>query len=99
MSAAGSNPAPSARWDRSGRPGWSGRLGPRRWIGWLDRSVPSDYRFAPPLVMRFLGVVLVGLGLLTVVLVTLAALLDLPGVVTAVVVAVVIAVITTGLVL
>ena len=61
--------------------------------------MPSDYRFAPPLVLRFLGLVLVGLGLLTVVAVTLAALLDLPAVATAVVVLVVVAVVVTGLAL
>ena len=62
--------------------------------------MPSDYRFAAPLVMRFLGLVLVGLGVLTVLAVVLAALLDLPGAfVTAVVVAVVVAVIVSGFVL
>ena len=62
--------------------------------------MPSDYRFAPPLVVRFLGLVLVGLGLLTVLAVTVVALLDLPVVVvTGVVVAVVLAVVTTGFVL
>jgi hypothetical protein len=66
----------------------------------LDRRVPSDYRFAQPLVVRFLGLVLVGLGILTVVLVTLAALLHLPALVTTVVVVlVVVAVVVTGLVL
>ena len=68
--------------------------------GWLDRPVPSDYRFAPPLVARFLGLVLVALGLLTVAVVVLAAVLDLPGVVlTVVVVLVVAAVVLAGLVL
>ena len=68
--------------------------------GWLDQGVPSDYRFAPPLVVRFLGLVLVGLGVLTVVAVALAALLHLPAVVvTVVVVVVVAAVVVTGLVL
>ncbi len=61
--------------------------------------MPSDYRFAPPLVLRFLGLVLVGLGLLTVAAVTLAALLDLPAVATVVVVLVVVAVVVTGLAL
>ena len=62
--------------------------------------MPSDYRFAQPLVVRFLGLVLVGLGLLTVLLVTLAALLHLPALVTTVVVVlVVVAVVVTGLVL
>ncbi len=61
--------------------------------------MPSDYRFAPPLVLRFLGLVLVGLGLLTVVAVTLAALLELPAVATVVVVLVVVAVVATGLAL
>ena len=60
----------------------------------------SDYRFAPPLVVRFFGLVLVGLGLLTVVAVVVAALLDLPGVVvTVAVVLVVAAVVVTGVVL
>jgi hypothetical protein len=58
--------------------------------------VPSDYRFAQPLVVRFLGLVLVALGLLTVVAVTLAAALDLPAVVTGVVVAVAVAVVVAG---
>jgi hypothetical protein len=63
----------------------------------LDRGVPSDYRFAQPLVVRFLGLVLVSLGLLTVVLVSLAALLGLPaGVVTGVLVVVVVAVVASG---
>jgi len=61
--------------------------------------VPSEYRFAPALVVRFLGVVLVGLGLLTLVLVTLAALLDAPGAVSVVVVVVVVAVVAAGLAL
>jgi hypothetical protein len=66
----------------------------------LDREVPSDYRFAAPLVMRFLGLVLVGLGLLTVLAVILAALLDLPGAfVSVVVVGVVVAVVVSGFVL
>jgi hypothetical protein len=66
----------------------------------LDRRVPSDYRFAPPLVVRFLGLVLVGLGLLTVLAVGLVALLGLPAVVvTVVVVLVVVAVVATGFVL
>src|SRR3712207_7406326 len=48
--------------------------------------------------MRFLGLLLVGLGLLTVVAVALAALLDLPGAfVTVVVVVVVAAVVVAGL--
>lgn len=64
-----------------------------------DPSVPSEYRFAPALVVRFLGVVLVGLGLLTLVLVTLAALLDAPGAVSVVVVVVVVAVVAAGLAL
>jgi hypothetical protein len=64
-----------------------------------DRTVSSDYHFAPPLVVRFLGFVLVALGLLTVVVVTLAALLDLPGVVTVAVVTVVLVVVATGLAL
>ena len=60
----------------------------------------SDYRFAPPLVVRFLGLVLVALGLLTVLAVVLTAALDLPGgVVTAVVVLVVVAVVAAGFVL
>jgi hypothetical protein len=63
----------------------------------LDRRVPSDYRFAPPLVVRLLGLVLVGLGLLTLLAVTLAALLDVPAVVTVVVVVVVVAVVATCL--
>ena len=80
MSAAGSNPAPSA--------------------GWLDRCVPSDYRFAPPLVARLLGLVLVGLGLLTVLAVLVAALLDVPAVaVVVVVVVVVLTVLAAGFVL
>ena len=62
--------------------------------------MPSDYRFAPPLVVRFLGLVLVGLGLLTVLAVGVVALLDLPVVVvTVVVVLVVVAVVATGFVL
>ncbi|CAA9331287.1 MAG: hypothetical protein AVDCRST_MAG24-821 [uncultured Nocardioidaceae bacterium] len=62
--------------------------------------MPSDYRFAPPLVVRFLGLVLVGLGLLTVLAVGVVALLDLPAVVvTVVVVLVVVAVVATGFVL
>jgi hypothetical protein len=65
----------------------------------LDRRVPSDYRFAPPLVVRFLGLVLAALGLLTVLAVTLAALLDVPSAVSVVVVVVVLAVVATGLVL
>jgi hypothetical protein len=65
----------------------------------LDRRVPSDYRFAPPLIVRFLGLVLVGLGLLTLVAVTAAALLEVPAVATVVVVLVVVAVVATGLAL
>jgi hypothetical protein len=62
--------------------------------------VPSDYRFAQPLVVRFLGLVLVGLGLLTVAAVLLAAALHLSAaVVTAVVVVVVAAVVLAGFVL
>ncbi len=62
--------------------------------------MPSDYRFAPPLVVRFLGLVLVGLGVLTVLAVVLTTVLDLPGgVVTAIVVLVVVAVVGVGLVL
>ena len=62
--------------------------------------MPSEYRFAQPLVVRFLGLVLVALGLLTVVAVLLVALLDLPAVlVSAVVVVVVAAVLLAGLVL
>ena len=52
--------------------------------------MPSDYRFAPALVARFLGLVLVALGLLTVAAVLLGALLDLPAVAVAVVVVVVV---------
>jgi hypothetical protein len=61
--------------------------------------VPSDYRFAPLLLVRFLGLVLVGLGLLTLLAVTAAALLEVPGVVTVVVVVVVLAVVGAGLAL
>ncbi len=62
--------------------------------------MPSDYRFASPLVVRFLGLVLVGLGLLTVLAVTLAAVLQLPAVVvTVIVVVVAVAVVVTGFVL
>lgn len=61
--------------------------------------MPSDYRFAAPLLVRFLGLVLVGLGLLTLLAVTAAALLEVPGVVTVVVVAVVLAVVGAGLAL
>ena len=62
--------------------------------------MPSDYRFAQPLVVRFLGLVLVALGLLTVLAVTAAAVLDLPGVVTTVVVVlVVVGVVGAGFVL
>ena len=62
--------------------------------------MPSDYRFAQPLVVRFLGLVLVVLGLVTVLAVVVAALLDLPAVVTTVVVVLVVAgVVGTGFVL
>ena len=62
--------------------------------------MPSDYRFAQPLVVRLLGLVLVGLGLLTVLAVTLATLLRLPAVVVTVVVVLVVgSVVATGLVL
>ncbi len=61
--------------------------------------MPSDYRFAPPLVVRFLGLVLVALGLLTVLTVALAALLDVPALITGVVLFVVLAVVAAGFVL
>jgi hypothetical protein len=61
--------------------------------------VPSDYRFAPPLVVRLLGLVLVALGLLTVLAVTLAVLLDVPALITGVVLVVVLAVVATGFIL
>ena len=61
--------------------------------------MPSDYRFAPPLVVRFLGLVLVALGLLTVLAVTLAVLLDVPALITGVVLVVVLAVVATGFIL
>ena len=57
--------------------------------------MPSASRFPPPLLARFLGLVLVALGLLTLVAVTSAALLDVPGVVTVAVVVVVLAVVAT----
>jgi hypothetical protein len=41
--------------------------------------VPSDYRFSGPLVLRLLGLGLAGVGALVLVLVVLAALLDLPS--------------------
>jgi hypothetical protein len=65
----------------------------------LDRRVPSDYRFAPPLVVRFLGLVLVALGLLTLLAVILAVLLDLPALVTGAVLVVVVGVVAAGLAL
>ncbi len=61
--------------------------------------MPSDYRFAPPLVVRLLGLVLVALGLLTVLAVTLAVLLDVPALITGVVLVVVLAVVATGFIL
>jgi len=45
----------------------------------LDRSVPSDYRFAPPLVVRFFGLVLVCLGLVTARLIARSQLVEADG--------------------
>jgi hypothetical protein len=75
MSAAGSNPAPSA--EPAGRHAFG--VPPR--VG-CNRVVPSSsYRFSSPFVVRLIGSALVVLGLLVVLLVLLAVLLSLPGVV------------------
>lgn len=77
------------------------------WTGgpiWSRSRVPgsiddvSDYRFSQALLVRLLGTVLVGLGLLVAVVVALAAVLDLPSaVVTVTVVLAVVLVLGAGL--
>lgn len=59
--------------DKTGHPGWGAQAG-----GGLIVAV-SDYRFAPPLLVRMLGTVLAGLGALVLLLAVLVAVLDLPG--------------------
>ncbi len=78
MSAAGSNPAPSA-----------GSEEPSGWIDVVSDPTshgPSttDYRFSGPLVVRFLGAVTVLAALVLVGLTLLVLLLELPGVLVAV---------------
>jgi hypothetical protein len=47
----------------------------------MSTHAPSSYRFSGPFVLRLLGVVVAGVGLLVLVLATLAAVLSLPPVV------------------
>ena len=74
-------------------------FGARRAAG-LNLAVRTHYRFAPGLLVRSLGLALVGLGLLVAVASVLVVVLDLPsGVLTGVVVATVVAVVALGLAL